>query len=164
MQESKRLYRILLAGVISWCGLILLGPVLAAFHLPGASLCYRIFSHICHQDPARSFFLFGRQFTVCIRCTAIYFSFAAGMAYTPFLSRTFNISRRVLWVIASLPMIVDVFLDTTAVHQSNTVLRLLTGGFFGILAAVILKPLLIESFSELISLLHVQRIRHEPET
>ena len=56
-----------------WCVSIIAAPLL---HLP---FVYQFFSLICHQDPARSWDLFGEPLPVCIRCASIYFAFAASL-------------------------------------------------------------------------------------
>ncbi len=44
-----------------------------ALHYPLLSAAaYAFFSHICHQDPARSFWIFGAPLAVCARCLGIY--------------------------------------------------------------------------------------------
>lgn len=40
---------------------------------------YAVGSVICHQLPDRSFFLDGRQFPVCARCTGLYVSGLVGL-------------------------------------------------------------------------------------
>ena len=64
---------ILLAGATFWCLSILAAP---AFDL---STVYRFFAAICHQNPARSWYLFDQPLPVCIRCTSIYFAFTASL-------------------------------------------------------------------------------------
>src|SRR5205085_3415829 len=44
-----------------------------------ASWIYRFFSIICHQDPERSWQLFGLPLPVCVRCASIYFAFTASL-------------------------------------------------------------------------------------
>src|SRR5690242_14530294 len=55
-----------------WCLLIIAAPLL---RLPAI---YFFFSRICHQDPLRSWHLFGEPLAVCIRCTSIYCGFFLG--------------------------------------------------------------------------------------
>jgi len=43
------------------------------------ALIYAMGSVICHQLPERSFFLGGRQFPVCGRCTGLYLSAVVGV-------------------------------------------------------------------------------------
>src|SRR5216117_3640085 len=64
---------ILLAGATLWCLSILAAP---AFDL---SPVYRFFAAICHQNPARSWYVFGEPMPVCIRCASIYFAFTASL-------------------------------------------------------------------------------------
>jgi uncharacterized membrane protein len=47
--------------------------------LLGVSAVYDLFAAICHQNPARSWFLAGEPLPVCIRCTSIYFGFLAAL-------------------------------------------------------------------------------------
>ena len=63
----------LLAGSTLWCLSIAAAP---AF---GHSWVYRFFSIICHQDPERSWRIFGHVLPVCIRCASIYFGFTASL-------------------------------------------------------------------------------------
>ena len=43
-----------------------------------AAAIFWFFSPVCHQDPARSFWLFGAPLAVCARCLGIYLGAAAG--------------------------------------------------------------------------------------
>ena len=60
---------ILIIGAGLWCAAIVAAPV---FHLP---FVYDFFSRICHQNPARSWFVYDEPLAVCVRCTSIYFGF-----------------------------------------------------------------------------------------
>src|SRR5947208_10517878 len=62
---------ILLAGATLWCLSILAAP---AFDL---STVYRFLAAICHQNQARSWYVFGDPMPVCIHCSSIYFAFTA---------------------------------------------------------------------------------------
>ena len=42
---------------------------------------FAVGSVICHQRPDRSFFVDGHQLPVCARCTGLYLSGAAGLAF-----------------------------------------------------------------------------------
>jgi uncharacterized membrane protein len=63
----------LLLGTTVWCLAIVAAPL---FHLTPV---YLFFSAICHQLPTRSWHLHGEPLAVCIRCTAIYWGFLAGL-------------------------------------------------------------------------------------
>src|SRR5438132_5966873 len=62
---------ILLAGATLWCLSILAAP---AFDL---STVYRFFAAICHQNPARSWYVLDEPMPVCIRFASVYFAFPA---------------------------------------------------------------------------------------
>src|SRR5215469_15507350 len=64
---------LLIAGSTLWCLAILTATLL------GPSWLYEFFSKICHQDPSRSWRLFGHQLPVCIRCASIYFAFTVSL-------------------------------------------------------------------------------------
>jgi uncharacterized membrane protein len=67
------LKKLLLAGSILWCISIIAAPAL------GLSWVYEFFSRICHQDPDRSWRIFGGSLPVCIRCASIYFAFTVSL-------------------------------------------------------------------------------------
>jgi uncharacterized membrane protein len=162
MPNHIRAYRIILTGASVWCALIILPPVLALFHQPVAAICYKFFFPICHQDPARSLFVMGKQWAVCIRCTSIYFGYFLGLLIFPVAAGAIRIPPRILWLCAILPMVLDVFLDFEGIHFSTNVTRLITGGIFGIIAAQVLTPLMIDAISQLVFRSSDYRISHEP--
>jgi uncharacterized membrane protein len=130
-----------------WCCTIVATPILAAgdgvFREAGAAM-YVFFSPLCHQWGSHSFHLFGEKFPVCIRCTAIYFGFLAGVLLYPTLGRRIEgrfTPPRIL-LAAAAGMIIDVALSLTGISESSTTTRLLTGGAFGVLTAVVLTPTL----------------------
>jgi len=63
----------LLLGTTVWCLGIVAAPL---FHL---TPIYLFFSAVCHQLPARSWHIHGEALAVCIRCTANYYGFLAGL-------------------------------------------------------------------------------------
>jgi len=70
---KRSLKMALLVGATLWCLTILLAPAV------GLASVYRFFSIICHQEPERSWQLFGKSLPVCIRCASIYFAFTASL-------------------------------------------------------------------------------------
>jgi uncharacterized membrane protein len=60
-------------GAAVWCAAIVAAPL---FHL---TFIYDFFSLICHQQPSRSWNLYGEPLAVCIRCSSIYFGFLAAL-------------------------------------------------------------------------------------
>lgn len=72
--RARPLARYLLAGSAAlWCGAILADPLR---DLPGV---HAFFSLICHQNPDRSWSIFGEPLAVCIRCTSIYAGFLVAL-------------------------------------------------------------------------------------
>src|SRR4051794_18581951 len=69
---DRRFRAAVLIGSGIWCLLIIAAPMLRA------SAIYIFFSRICHQDPLRSWHLFGEPLAVCVRCTSIYCGFFLG--------------------------------------------------------------------------------------
>jgi len=70
---KNKLNAALLAGSTLWCLSIVAAPVFGLFWV------YGFFSIICHQDPERSWEIFGHSLPVCIRCASIYFAFTASL-------------------------------------------------------------------------------------
>ena len=70
---KSKLNAALLAGATLWSLSIIAAPAL------GLSPVYRFFSTICHQDPSRSWHIFGPSLPVCIRCASVYFAFTASL-------------------------------------------------------------------------------------
>jgi uncharacterized membrane protein len=137
-------------GVLTWCIGLLLPPLVARWEYPSQAFShqfYSFFSLICHQFDERSLHLFGYKFGVCARCTGIYGGFFIG-------TLVFSIGRRpagktiLWWTLGLLPMLVDVVLDVSGLHSSSIALRCITGGIFGIVAALILVPILSLTFSQ----------------
>ena len=61
---------------------------LHSFPMLGLSL-HHGFALVCHQQPERSFVLFGGNVAVCARCLGIYLGAAVGLL--------FRVPRRVAW-------------------------------------------------------------------
>ncbi|WP_302626530.1 DUF2085 domain-containing protein [uncultured Eubacterium sp.] len=82
----------------------------------------------CHQRPERSFFVKGKQFPLCARCTGELF----GIILTPFLY--FLLSRLPVWVffIMLIPLITDGMIQARTNYESDNIKRVFTGLFFGI--------------------------------
>ncbi len=150
--KQRTFYIILLIGVLLWCTLIILPPLFmnaGSSFAPLAEVLYKSFSHVCHQYDSRSIHIDGYKFAVCGRCTAIYFGFLFGVLLIRQLSRRSLRPSVIWWVIAIVPMIVDVAADVLGLSSSTMITRLLTGGWFGIFSAVILTPYFIEACLEI---------------
>ena len=122
----------MLTGI--WCALIFFTPLLArSFPVAGVYL-YVIFSPLCHQIPARSFFLAGLQLPVCARCTGIYLGGFIG---------SFFVRPRAPppWVlmVACIPMGID-GVTQIVFRESTNPIRFLTGFIAGLVVVFYLYP------------------------
>ncbi len=153
MKISVRIYIIITVLVAFWCAGILAAPMLKHGGLHGsADIVYSFFSRICHQNDARSFHVEGEKSGVCIRCSAIYFGFLAGLLLMPLSGalRRKHIPKPVLMIAVIIPMLIDVMLNDTGLHASTTITRVVTGLLFGGVMPWCIVPLLIEACSQLI--------------
>jgi uncharacterized membrane protein len=158
---------IVIIAVAGWCTGIILPPLAV---LGGGALraiapgVYSFYSMICHQIDARSFHLFGIKFAVCARCTGIYAGFLAGAILSLFGPKEHS-RPDLWWVVGLIPMVADVVLDITGLHQSSIFFRVTTGGFFGIVAALLIFPLLTEALAyPVVSSTNYPGVPHESET
>ena len=110
----------LIIGSTLWCLAILAAPI-----LPLAPV-YDFFSKICHQDPARSWHIFGHSLPVCIRCASIYFAFT--------LSLWVGLKPNQRWLRASLAIMAAEFIFARLVLDA-ALLRSFSGIFVGLSAA-----------------------------
>ncbi len=117
----------LLAGATLWCAGIIAAPLL---NLP---FVYHFFSIICHQDPARSWHVFGEPLPVCIRCASIYFAFAISL----WLGRA-GIRANVAWLRFALVFMLCEFI-AARLFVDAAVLRSLSGILVGWSAAPFVK-------------------------
>jgi len=124
---KNKTYAALLAGSTLWCMSIIAAPTL------GLSWVYDFFSTICHQDPARSWHVGAEPFAVCIRCTSIYFAFAASL--------WLGLKTHVQWLRLSLLFMVCEFFFARLVID-DALLRSITGASVGLAAAPFVKQAL----------------------
>ncbi|MDD8019614.1 MAG: DUF2085 domain-containing protein [Acidobacteriota bacterium] len=118
----------LISGLI--LGGIFLGPWLETRSSALASLVYTLYSPFCHQHPLRSYYLAGRQLTVCSRCTGIYAGFFLSTLLYPFWWKRLKNwieARPVLIVASALPMGLDVLLFILGLWNSPLFIKSLTG-------------------------------------
>jgi uncharacterized membrane protein len=87
----------------------------------------------CHRLPDRSFFLRGRQFHVCARCTGL----ISGMFFSSFLSMTNWDASRFFFLFLVLTVI-DGNTQLIGWRKSNNILRFITGFGLGITSFVFL--------------------------
>ena len=110
----------------------LAAPLLAASHPLAALLIRNFFSHLCHQDPRRSFVVDGAAVAVCVRCLGIYWGTALGMVVR---------LRRPRWLLA-LALIVnlaDVVSGMMHWHGNLPVFRFFFGLMLGLGVGAVLS-------------------------
>ena len=83
---------------------------------------------MCHQRSDRSFFLRGKQFPVCARCTGVLTGLIAGII----IAIATKCNYYGYFLVLLIPMIVDGTVQQFTNYESNNILRLITGFFGGI--------------------------------
>jgi hypothetical protein len=77
---------IALAATLAWVGALIAGPYALAqssadtWQARAAATVYAAGRLICHQQPVRSFAVWGRPLPVCARCTGLYLAAPVGAA------------------------------------------------------------------------------------
>lgn len=117
---KNKAYLALLAGSTLWCLSIIAAP------LTNSAMIYSFFAIICHQDPARSWYLAGEPLPVCIRCASIYFGFLAAL--------WLRVSPRTQWLRIALAVMICEFVVARLVVDI-AVVRSISGILFGVTAA-----------------------------
>jgi uncharacterized membrane protein len=144
-----RLFLALFWGAV--CVAFLAAPALAARgHALLSAISYSAFSTVCHQDPGRSFTLFGHALAVCHRCSGIYLGLLM-VSLLPFeLSFVVHApGLRKIWIaIATAPMLLDVFLPFVGIWTNTPASRFGAGFVFGAMLASLLAPALAEFFRD----------------
>ena len=129
----------LILGTTVWCLAIVAAPI---FHF---TPIYLIFSAVCHQLPARSWHIDGEPLAVCIRCTAIYYGFLAGLLAlsTP--------NARLLKI--ALAITAAEWLFAFVIYDSE-IIRALSGVLLGASAAPIVRKGVEEMFARRVRTAH----------
>ena len=123
--------------------LILAAPIAAANNYPHVAITiYKSFATVCHQLPERSFFIAGRPFAVCARCTGVYGGFALLLLLYPLirpLSSTYLPPPKWLFL-AAVPITVDFGLTFLGIWENTHTTRLLTGMLLGAVTVFYVMP------------------------
>ena len=132
---------------LAFVGLVVIAPVARAHGYDfSALLIYEAFGKVCHQSPARSFYIEGHPFAVCARCAGIYFGFAGSMLFYP-LMRSLNKvdapARK--WLVAALALTaLDFALDLFGLWKNTHLSRSVTGALLGGTVAFYVIPGLVD--------------------
>ncbi len=131
---SKLLKAGLSLGMVALAVAPLAAPVLAGSHPLVALLLRDFFSGLCHQNPARSFLVYGKPASVCVRCLGIY----VGVALGAMLPAGRALAAR--WLpLALLLNLLDVVTATVHWHGNLTLLRFSLGWLLGVGAGAVLS-------------------------
>jgi uncharacterized membrane protein len=162
MRLSVITYAVILAGVLIWCGGILLAPLCTAeggnAAVPGRAL-YQVYHPICHQLSDRSIIVAGHPMGVCTRCSSIYFAFLAGTLLFPFFRSLERPSLPPRWVLflAAVPMLIDASGIGSLFYQVTFLTRAVSGAFFGLVLPFVLLPAALEAAREIVANAHQQK-------
>jgi uncharacterized membrane protein len=146
-RQAWKVWMIGLAVVFAWVSLILIAPIAKANGLVAVSSpLYHFFSYICHQIPARSFFIEGEQFGVCSRCFGVYFGLLLGFAVYPLWRSIDEIEPLPrFWLFLSLvPISVDWSLTIFGIWENTFLTRFITGLILGFACSTFIIPALVE--------------------
>ncbi len=143
MNFRNSTYRLAFFSSLLWC-LAILSPTIAQHWgvVSATDAIYGFFSRVCHQLDSHSLHLFNAKLAVCARCSAIYTGFFLGVLFYPLVCwKSWFLPLKRGAVLSILPLLLDVFLSVTGVHESTLLTRILTGLLFSIpLPFVLLKP------------------------
>ena len=102
-------------------------PLLSVFGFTLAAFAVlQFFSVVCHQDPARSFWIAGAPIAVCTRCLGIYLGAVAGA----WISAP---RRAILGLLSAIVVVslLDFFAESAGLHGDWPLLRFALGGILG---------------------------------
>ena len=127
MIESQKRAALVSCGPAVLVSAAVLAPYLAAAGYSALALAIVFFfSPVCHQDPVRSFWVFGGPVAVCARCLGIYLGAAAG-AWIP-APRRVLLSGLALFAVLNLA---DVLTEASAWHGNWILMRFVLGLLLG---------------------------------
>jgi uncharacterized membrane protein len=127
---------------------LFLAPIFAASGHRGLARPLYAFNGIfCHQDPERSFFVFGQKMACCQRCAAIYIGmFLLGLGFVACRHRLRVPSWRTAGLLA-IPVVVDGGAQLIGIHESTAALRVATGALFAGAVCWVMFPYLENGFA-----------------
>jgi uncharacterized membrane protein len=105
---------------------------------------YSWFKYICHQDPARSFHIKGKQMKLCARCTGLYSGLLIGiligiLIQIMYKGFDFTFEQLIIIVIIGVgPFAIDGLTQLFKWRESNNLIRLVTGLICGIILGIII--------------------------
>lgn len=118
----------------------ILSPILSHFELYNLSAKITfLFVGSCHQNPLRSFYLFGYPFALCARCFGVYLSCTISSIFL--LMNKFHLNKFLFLFLISFA-IFDITLNTIFSIDTGNILRFLAGISIGLIITTIIQYLL----------------------
>lgn len=151
IMRHRMIHISLILLIYFWNLLIILPPILKTEFPDISGFLYSFFGHICHQLDSRSIHILGGKLGVCSRCWGIYSGFLIGTLITTFINFKKTINTRNIIIIASIPILLDIALDTVIIHESNLITKVLSGFIFGLVISSAILFTLNEAIIELIN-------------
>ena len=142
-RRPRLAWLIVSGGALMALLLIVVAPLAAAGnHNLLAFSIYRTFANVCHQLPERSFYIAGRQFAVCARCTGLYAGFTLAILFYPLIRpiRTAVTPPRKWLFVAAVPLAVDFSLGFLGIWENTHTSRLLSGLLLGAVSVFYIMP------------------------
>lgn len=102
---------------------------------------HRAFSTLCHQDPARSFWIGSQPMAVCSRCYGIYLAFGFSWFLIPlaqFIPQKIHATAGRLLVLVIVLNVVDVVGNLVGFWQNTLAIRFFMGSGIGLAAVLLL--------------------------
>jgi uncharacterized membrane protein len=120
------------------------------------SIAWLVFRPLCHQDPARSFWIAGQPLPVCARCLGIYIGGFLGLVlFGPIRGISTRSPFPRAWLIMFLiPLLADGAINALGILTTPLYIRALTG--FG--AGTVTAGALIPGINQLLDMIHLTHI------
>ena len=96
---------------------------------------------ICHRKPERSFFIKGHQFPVCARCTGFYMALTLYFIFAYYSYVNYSFLLILMAISCLIPTVIDGFAQLLGLHESNNLLRFITGFMGGLGLGIIAKAI-----------------------
>ncbi|MGQ9555229.1 MAG: DUF2085 domain-containing protein [Anaerolineae bacterium] len=131
-------------------GLAFVAPVLQAWGYRSlGGVIFRAYHRVCHQQASRSFFVLGQQVAFCQRDVGVYAGLVAGGLLYSLSGRRLRLtSGRLYLVLFVLPLAVDGLTQLVELRESNWLLRVVSGSWFGIGTVLIAYPLIAAAMAD----------------
>lgn len=118
-----------------------LGPGLYSSQPIFFSWQYILFDMLCHQDPARSFYLSNNMMAVCSRCFGFYAAFFMGWFLIPvarYINKKMHNAEKILFTTAILINLGDVIGNALGFWINTLNSRFILGSYLGLTTALFL--------------------------